>query len=82
MRKEKTTSSQSNGDELLEHTDLSTLVGKAEIIQGKKAISLRLDQELIDLLTVAGRSRGIGYQTMARLILKEKISEYLSKKAS
>jgi uncharacterized protein (DUF4415 family) len=51
---------------------------KHDYKNGKKAISLRLDQELIDQLTLAGERRGIGYQTMARLILKEKIAEYVA----
>ena len=34
-------------------------------------------EELIALLKKAGERRGVGYQTMARIILKEKIDEYL-----
>ena len=33
--------------------------------------------ELVEMLKKAGDMRGVGYQTMARIILKEKIQEYL-----
>jgi hypothetical protein len=33
--------------------------------------------DLVDLLKKAGDMRGVGYQTMARIILKEKINDYL-----
>lgn len=40
-------------------------------------IKITAPEELIALLRKAGEKRGVGYQTMARIILKEKIEEYL-----
>jgi len=35
-----------------------------------------LDKDLIDGLRAAGAKRGLGYQTMLKMILREKLGEY------
>ena len=43
---------------------------------GRK-LNVHLPEELIEKLEKAGAKRGLGYQTMIRLICAEKIDEYL-----
>lgn len=42
-----------------------------------RSISLRLDDDLVAALRRAGAKRGLGYQTMLRVIAKEHVADYL-----
>lgn len=52
-----------------------TKAGRPHI--GRK-VAITLPEELIEELRQAGEARGLGYQTMARVILTERISDYLT----
>ncbi len=41
----------------------------------KKQISLRMDQAVIDQLKILASSRGLGYQTMIRMWVMERLSQ-------
>ena len=45
-----------------------------------KRISIILPQDLIETLIILGKEKGLGYQTIARVILLEKIKEIKEKK--
>lgn len=41
----------------------------------KKQISLRMDQAIIDQLKIVASSKGLGYQTMIRMWVMERLSQ-------
>lgn len=69
----------------LENTSLSEAITKGVVIDPSKRrgrpaigqkINLVLSEELVERLRRAGNKRGIGYQTLARMILMDKVAEY------
>ncbi len=48
----------------------------AIVVQPLRPTSIKLEPELIALLTQKGRKRGLPYQTMLKVILKENIDRY------
>ena len=70
-------------DKILEQADLSESISKAVKIKGKgrpkigRKVNITLSEDLIEKLTKAGEKKGLGYQTMARLILNEQIEGYI-----
>lgn len=48
----------------------------ATVVQPLRPTSIKLEPELITLLTQKGRKRGLPYQTMLKVILKENIDRY------
>lgn len=62
-----------------EKTDFSNDIEKGKLVtrDHKKAISIRINNELIAKLRLAGEKRGLGYQPMARMVLMENIDKYL-----
>lgn len=72
-----------NIDDELDNIDLTGHIKNAQWI-GKKSsgrkkigrrISIVLPDDLIAQLTLLGKERGLGYQTMARLFLMQKITD-------
>ncbi|MBI4318551.1 MAG: hypothetical protein HY675_08680 [Chloroflexi bacterium] len=47
----------------------------------KKLVSLRLDEETINQLKDVARKKGLGYQTLSRVWLRERLAEELRKPA-
>lgn len=74
-----------NIDKMLEEKDLEEAIQDGKLLKPKgrpkigRKISITLPEKLILELTKAGEERGIGYQTMARVILVEKTKEYVKK---
>lgn len=77
----------------LNKIDLSDTIAKAfekeHIVPAKigrkkigKRISLILPEETISQLTELSKEKGIGYQTLARMFILEKIDETVHRKAS
>lgn len=70
-------------DDELEKVDLSEHIKNARWIEKKpsgrkkigRRISIVLPDDLIAQLTLLGKERGLGYQTMARLFLMQKIAD-------
>jgi predicted DNA binding CopG/RHH family protein len=67
----------------LDKTDLSPYIKGAKFFtpkRGRKRIGqtvcLVLTDELIERLKKAGEKRGLGYQTLARMILLENVADY------
>ncbi len=69
----------------LEKADLSKITTKPVVIDPKKRkgrppigqkVNLVLPEDLIERLRRAGTKRGIGYQTLARMILMDNVAEY------
>jgi predicted DNA binding CopG/RHH family protein len=52
------------------------------IVRPKKAISMRLDEKTITQLKVISRRKGIGYQTLIRMWIKERLEQELQKKSA
>ncbi len=51
--------------------------GSARVLRRRtQPTSILLDKDLIDGLRAAGAKRGLGYQTMLKMILREKLGEY------
>ena len=51
--------------------------GAARVLRRRtRPTSILLDQDLIEKLRAVGAKRGLGYQTMLKLILREKVDEY------
>jgi uncharacterized protein (DUF4415 family) len=51
--------------------------GTARVIRRvQKPTSIVLDEDLIDRLREKGAKRGLGYQTMLKLIVREHLEEY------
>jgi len=51
--------------------------GSSRVVRRRmRPTSILLDQDLIDGLRAAGARRGLGYQTMLKLILRERLAEY------
>ena len=48
----------------------------AIVVRPLRPTSIKLEPELITLLTQKGRKRGLPYQTMLKVILKENIDRY------
>ena len=94
MKKKSITITKNNSeddfDELFEKTDFgaeakdSTWVKTSERKGGRpkigRKLSIILPEELISILEKAGKKKGVGYQTMIRIICTEKVSEYLNDK--
>ena len=83
-------STEDNFDELFENTDFGTEIknpvwvkaserkgGRPKI--GRK-LSIILPEELISTLEKAAKKKGVGYQTLIRIICTEKVNEYLNEK--
>ena len=89
QRKESTKSVEemdSEIDELLMNVEIDTSKAKGFVFdptskRGRPKIGEKFQitapDELVEMLKKAGDMRGVGYQTMARIILKEKIQDYL-----
>ena len=69
----------------LEEVDLSKHTTKPVVIDPQKRkgrpplgqkVNLVLSEDLIERLRRAGTKRGIGYQTLARMILMDNVAEY------
>lgn len=50
--------------------------GSMTFIPRKYPTSVLLDREMIEKLRIAGEKRGIGYQTMMKIIVHENIKKY------
>ena len=56
--------------------DAAAAAGAAIVVQPLRPTSIKLEPELIALLTQKGNKRGLPYQTMMKVILKENIDRY------
>lgn len=52
------------------------------IVRPKKAISMRLDEKTIAQLKAISHRKGIGYQTLIRMWVKERLEQELQKKSA
>ena len=50
--------------------------GAGAVIRRSRVTSITLDNDLIDKLRKAGQKRGLGYQTMLKVILRENLKKY------
>ncbi len=50
--------------------------GAGALIRRSRVTSISLDNDLIARLRKAGEKRGLGYQTMLKVILRENIKKY------
>ena len=50
--------------------------GSAIVVQPLRPTSIKLEPELIALLREKGKRRGLPYQTMLKVILKENVDRY------
>ena len=70
-------------DELFENTDFGDTDVDGVVIKRKgrppigRKFNVVMPEELIGLLEKAGKQKGVGYQTMIRIICTEKIDDYL-----
>lgn len=70
-------------DELFENTDFGDTDVEGVVIKRKgrppigRKFNVVMPEELIGLLEKAGKQKGVGYQTMIRIICTEKIDDYL-----
>ena len=79
-------------DELFENTDFGSEIKNPVWVKSLKRkggrpkigrkLSIILPEELISALEKAAEKKGVGYQTMIRIICKEKIDDYLKDKDS
>jgi predicted DNA binding CopG/RHH family protein len=75
-------------DELFENTDFGDSKVEGVMIRRKgrppigRKFNVVMPEELIHLIEKAAKKKGVGYQTMIRIICSEKVSEYLGEKGS
>lgn len=50
--------------------------GSGKMVRRSRTTSITLDQSLIDKLRAKGVKRGLGYQTMLKMIVMEHLDEY------
>jgi uncharacterized protein (DUF4415 family) len=51
--------------------------GAGRVLRARsKPTSILLEQDLVDKLRVKGAKRGLGYQTMLKMIVREHVDEY------
>ena len=67
--------------EAFERDDLGDAMqqtGTAQVLRkpASRPTSILLDDELINLLKHKGRKRGLGYQTLLKMIVREHLHEY------
>ncbi len=62
-------------------TQLEPVNEKFKDTRAKKAISFRIDEEAVDELRTLAESKGIGYQTLMRIWIKERLSTERKKTA-
>lgn len=73
-------------DDLFENTDFGDTDVEGVIIKRKgrppigRKFNVVMSEGLINLLEKAGQQKGVGYQTMVRIICSENIEAYLKKK--
>jgi predicted DNA binding CopG/RHH family protein len=89
---QKTNTTADSFDELFENTDFGVevknpiLVTASERKGGRpkigRKLSIILPEELISILEKAAKKKGVGYQTMIRIICTEKVDEYLNDKSN
>ena len=56
--------------------DVAKTSGSAIVVQPLQSTSIKLEPKLIAMLTDKGKKRGLGYQTMLKMIVHEHIEEY------
>ena len=50
--------------------------GSGKMLRRSRTTSITLDQDLIEKLRAKGMKRGLGYQTMLKMIVMEHLDEY------
>jgi predicted DNA binding CopG/RHH family protein len=50
--------------------------GSGKMVRRSRTTSITLDQDLIERLRAKGVKRGLGYQTMLKMIVMEHLDEY------
>jgi predicted DNA binding CopG/RHH family protein len=50
--------------------------GAGKMLRRSRTTSIALDQDLIEKLRAKGAKRGLGYQTMLKMIVMEHLDEY------
>ena len=50
--------------------------GSGKMLRRSRTTSITLDHELIEALRAKGAKRGLGYQTMLKMIVMEHLDEY------
>ncbi|MDO8673982.1 MAG: CopG family antitoxin [Dehalococcoidia bacterium] len=82
--------SEDEAREWYETHDISKILDRGEEVKGeyvgrprpkKKLVSLRLEEETIENLKQIAEKKGLGYQTLSRVWLRERLAEELKKLA-